>query len=73
MKATITRIGDGSGVVLPSEMLQRLELTEGDTVYVTETEDGIQISSHEPSLNEIADIARDIMEEDRDLLKKLAE
>lgn len=73
MKATITRIGEGSGVVLPSKMLQRLHLAEGDTVYVTETADGIQISSREPSLNEIANIARDIAEEDRDLLKKLAE
>ena len=33
----LTQIGNSVGVILPTEVLARLKLERGDTVYVTET------------------------------------
>lgn len=33
----LTRIGNSVGVILPREMLARLKLEKGDTVFVTDT------------------------------------
>ena len=37
----ITTIGNSIGVILPKEILTRLRVTKGDSVYVTETPKGI--------------------------------
>jgi antitoxin ChpS len=36
MKTTIRKIGNSAGTILPSAILKKLKLTEGDTVEVSE-------------------------------------
>ena len=69
----ITRIGNSAGVVLPRELLARLRAGVGDTLYVTESPDGIRITAADPDFAEKIAVAEKIMREDRDILRVLAQ
>lgn len=69
----VTTVGNSAGVVLPKEILQHLRVSKGDTLYVLETPNGIEISPYNPEFAEQMGIAEQVMREDRDVLKKLAE
>lgn len=68
----ITRIGNSAGVVLPKELLAKLRAGVGDTLYVTETPDGIRVTATDPSFEAKMALAEQIMREDRDILRILA-
>jgi putative addiction module antidote len=68
----ITKIGNSAGVVLPKELLSRLRAGVGDTLYVSETPDGIRITAADPSFEAKLALAEQIMREDRDILRVLA-
>lgn len=68
----ITRIGNSAGVVLPKELLARLRAGVGDTLYVSETPDGIRITAADPAFEAKMALAEQIMREDRDILRVLA-
>ncbi len=69
----ITEIGNSVGVVLPQEVLNHLRVNKGDSLYVTETADGIQLTSRDPEFCRQMEIAEQVMREDRDVLRKLAQ
>lgn len=68
----LTRVGDSVGVVLPQELLSRLGLKQGDTVYAVETEDGVRLSTSEPEFAAQLEVARKLMRERRAVLRELA-
>jgi len=68
----ITRIGNSAGVVLPKELLAKLRAGVGDTLYVSETPDGVRITANNPAFEAQMAIAEQIMREDRDILRVLA-
>lgn len=72
MKLKITTVGNSAGVVLPKELLARLRLEKGDSLYITETPDGFKIMAYDPGFDEQMQVAEDIMREDRDVLRQLA-
>lgn len=69
----ITAIGNSLGIVLPKELLTKLKAVKGDQLYVTETPNGIELSSYQPDFAEKIEIAKSIMLENRDVLRRLAE
>lgn len=69
----VTTVGNSTGVVLPKEVLQHLRVEKGDTLYVLETPDGIQLTPYNPEFAQQIDVAEQVMREDRDVLRKLAE
>lgn len=69
----ITTIGNSVGVILPKEVLARLRVTKGDTVYLTETPKGIEISSFDERYARQMEAGERVMRKHRDVLKKLAE
>jgi len=73
MTLRIVTVGNSAGVVLPKELLAKLNLEKGDELYVTETPEGINLSPHQPDFAAKMDVARRIMRENRDVLRKLAE
>jgi putative addiction module antidote len=68
----ITKIGNSAGVVLPKELLAKLRAGVGDTLYASETPDGIRITAADPSFEAKMALAEQIMREDRDILRVLA-
>ena len=68
----ITKIGNSAGVILPKELLARLRAGIGDTLYATESPDGIRITASNPDFETTMALAEQIMREDRDILRVLA-
>ena len=69
----VTTVGNSTGVILPREILERLRVSKGDRLYVRETPDGIMLTPYNPEFAAQLAVAEQVMREDRDLLRKLAE
>ena len=72
MKLEIKKIGNSTGLILPKELLARLELTQGDEVIVTETPDGFRVTRDNSDFEHAMQIVDEIMVEYRDTLEALA-
>ncbi|MED5617874.1 AbrB/MazE/SpoVT family DNA-binding domain-containing protein [Ideonella sp. BN130291] len=68
----LTQIGNSVGVILPKEVLARLKLEKGDTVYMTEAVDGVRLTPYSPEFERQMSAARRIMKKRRDVLRELA-
>lgn len=69
----LTSIGNSTGAIFPKELLEKLRVGKGDVLTVTETPRGVEISAYDADFHEAMEIAEQIMREDRDVLRKLAE
>ena len=69
----LTTIGNSTGVILPKEVLERLRVEKGDVLHVIETPNGIELTPYDPEFATQMEAAEQVMREDRDALKKLAE
>lgn len=72
MPLKLTKIGNSTGVILPKEMLARLRVELGDTLYASESPDGVRLSTMTPSFEAKMQAAERIMREDREVLRVLA-
>lgn len=68
----ITKVGNSAGVVLPKELLTKLRAGLGDTLYVSETPDGVRVTASNPDFEAKMALAEQIMRDDRDILRVLA-
>jgi putative addiction module antidote len=68
----IIKVGNSSGVILPKELLDRLRLSQGDRLIVTETPDGFALRSFDPDFARQMEAAEAIMRADKDILRELA-
>jgi putative addiction module antidote len=69
----ITTVGSSVGIVLPKEILSRLHVEKGDSLYITETPDGVQLTPYDEKFARVMKAADKVMRENRDVLRKLAE
>ncbi len=69
----LTSIGNSTGAVIPKDILERLHLHKGDTLYLIEDEYGFRISPYDEDFIEQMRLAEEIMKEDRDVLKVLSQ
>ena len=72
MRLKITTVGNSTGVVLPKDLLARLRVGKGDSLYATELPDGIKLTPYDEEFERQMDIAEDIMRKRRNLLRELA-
>ena len=70
---TVTKVGNSEGVILPKELLAKMRLSKGDKIYLTETPDGYKLTPYDEVFAKTMEIAEQVMREDRDVLRKLAE
>ena len=68
----LTQIGNSVGVILPKEVLARLKLEKGGTVFVTETPEGFALTPYDPAIEEQLKAGREFMQEYRDTFHQLA-
>jgi putative addiction module antidote len=68
----IRKIGNSLGLVLPKEVLARLKVEEGDTIYLTDAQDGYRITPMDLNFARQMAAAEAIMREDRDVLRELS-
>ena len=72
-KLKIITIGNSTGIILPKEILEKLRVSKGDTLFAIETSRGIELTPFNPEVAEQMKFAEQVMREDRDALRKLAE
>lgn len=72
MKAKVSQIGNSIGLILPKEATARLKIKKGDSVFLTETPNGYNVSPYDPEFETQMTIARQGMSEYRNALRELA-
>ena len=68
----LTQIGNSVGVILPKEVISRLKLAKGETLFLTEMPDGYAITPYDPALEEEIAAGRAFMRDFRDTFHQLA-
>lgn len=73
MNISVRKIGNSEGVILPKELLDRLNLKAGDSLVVSEGKNSITLSPADDKFERQMAVARDIMDRYKVALQKLAE
>lgn len=68
----LTKIGTETVAILPEEMLARLRVKNGDSLFAIETKDGYLLTPYDPTIAEQLDAGLEFMKEYRDSFKTLA-
>ncbi len=71
-KTKIRAIGNSYGVTIPKSMLDRLQVREGDAVYLVERSDGIDVRVGDPDFERQATALREGMTRYRNAMQELA-
>lgn len=70
----LTAVGTSTGVVIPKEMLARMNVGKGDVLYAVETPDGsYRLTPYDPEFAAKMTKADDIMRRYRNALRTLAQ
>jgi putative addiction module antidote len=73
MKIEVRKIGNSTGLILPKELVSRLNLTQGEWLHVTENADGsVRLSPYDPTFEKGMEIAEKAMKTYRNALSELA-
>jgi antitoxin component of MazEF toxin-antitoxin module len=73
MKIEVKRIGNSDGLILPRELMQRLDIKRGQQFHITELAGGgLQLLPYDPDFEQTLEIADGLMDEYRDTLATLA-
>ena len=68
----LTGIGNSVGVILPKELLVKLGVQKGDTLYAMEMPDGLRLTAADAEFVSQMEVARRIMKKRRAVLRELA-
>jgi putative addiction module antidote len=68
----LTQIGNSVGVILPKEVLARLKVEKGDSLFMSEAAHGVTLSTYDPEFEAQMTEARRIMKKRRAVLHELA-
>jgi putative addiction module antidote len=71
--AKVLTVGSSIGIVLPKEILAHLKVQKGDSLFISETPDGIKLTPYDQEFAEEMEAGRRIMRKHRDVLRKLAQ
>jgi putative addiction module antidote len=69
----IIAIGNSAGIILPKEILARLKVEKGDTLSISETPFGVNLTPYDEQFERKLESTDKIMRKYRDALRKLAE
>ena len=73
VKIEIKRIGNSDGLILPRELMQRLDLKRGQQLHVIELAGGgFQVLPYDPDFEKTMETADEVMDEYKDTLAALA-
>ena len=68
----VRKVGNSLGFSAPQEVWTSLGVTEGDTVFFTASPDGFRLTPYDPEFERQMKVAREVMKEDRNMLRELA-
>lgn len=68
----IVDVGDAVGIILPPDVLAKLHVENGDTLCITETPCGFELTRDRSNSADQLETADAIMSANRDVLRKLS-
>jgi putative addiction module antidote len=68
----LTQIGNSVGVILPKELLAKLGVGKGDSLFAVEQPDGLKLTVADPDFETQLQVARDVMKRRYNALRELA-
>ncbi|MGH6933970.1 MAG: AbrB/MazE/SpoVT family DNA-binding domain-containing protein [Dongiaceae bacterium] len=72
MRVKLRRTGNSLSTTWPKDMLVRLNVKEGDELFLVETQHGVMVMPYDPAVEKTLQAADRIMARDRHALKELA-
>jgi len=66
-------VGNSVGVILPKEVLAKLQAGKGTTLYLTESPEGFLLTRYDQEFAEQMKLAKEVMDEYKDALHVLAQ
>lgn len=71
-KLKLTTVGSSTGTVIPKEMLSRLKVEKGDTLFAIETPNGYLLTPYNPEIEKQLELGREFMKQYRETFRALA-
>lgn len=71
-KLKITTVGASAGLILNKEVMAKLGVKKGDSLYLTEAPGGYRLTPYDPDFERQMTLAEEIMHADRDILRALS-
>ncbi len=68
----VRKIGNSLGIVLPREVLMHLNVGEGDTLTISEAQDGVRLTSSDPNFAKSMAVFESLNRRYRNALRELA-
>jgi putative addiction module antidote len=72
MLLTVKKRGNSLSVIVPKEMADSMNIEDGDSLFVTKTPSGYEISAYDPNFEKKINAARQGMKKYRNALIELA-
>jgi putative addiction module antidote len=73
METKLRKIGNSIGVTLPKEILDKLDLKEGDTMNIVLTTEGIKLTAFDPNFETVMEAYKEGKAKYRNAMRKLAD
>lgn len=72
MELKVTKIGNSLGVILPRDLLGKLQLDKGDSIFLVDSPEGFRITPYDPQFAEQMEAARNLMRKRRNVINELS-
>ena len=72
MRMKLRRVGNSLGTSWPKEILARMNVKEGDELFLVTTQDGVLVTPYDPKFERTMSAMKRIMARDREGLKELS-
>lgn len=69
---TVRRMGGSLGSVFPKEVIDRLNVAEGDKLFVIDHEDGVLLTPYDPKFGNVMEAYEVLSKRYRNTLRELA-
>jgi putative addiction module antidote len=72
LELKVRKIGNSVGIVLPKEALAHLKVAEGDTLSLTDAQDGVRLTASNPEFAKTMAVFESLNRRYRNTLRELA-
>ena len=69
----LRKIGNSTDITLPKEVLEKLNLSEGDTLNIVLTSDGIKLTPYDPNFDKAMELFKKNASRFRNAMRALAD
>lgn len=72
LELKVRKVGNSLGIVLPKEALSHLNVEEGDTLTLSEAQDGVRLTASNPEFADTMAVFESLSRRYRNTLRELA-